>query len=229
LYFGARAMNITYPIDIKNPYFEEWLEHNPFVVESEAAAIRNMIPEGDQLRGLEIGLEKGYFARVLKIKETLDAKIYFQSPSNNLNITSLTSESENLPYPDLSFDYILITWHQNHLNNLHKVFTEALRAIKNKGALIIGFIDTNCSIGKYLASDKINPIPFTKTKLHSVDKVVYELIHVGFQHFNFCQTLFKPIEEIAEQEPVKSGYGEGSFVVIQAQKNAQLNSRYDSR
>lgn len=229
MYIGVGAMNITYPFDIKNSDYEEWLEHNPFVFESEVAAIRKMIPEGDQPRGLEIGLETGHFARVLKIKETLDAKIYFHNPSINRNITSLIKEPEKLPYQDLSFDYILITWHLNNLNDLNFVFKEALRVLKNKGTLIIGFIDSNRSIIKYLDSDKINPIPLTKTKLHSVDKIVYELIQVGFHHFNFCQTLFKPIEEITEQEPVKSGYGEGSFVVIQAQKIIQLNSRYNSQ
>jgi SAM-dependent methyltransferase len=221
-------MEITYPFDIKNPAYEDWLARNPFVFESEVAAIRKMIPEGDQLRGLEIGLETGYFARVLKIKETLDAKIYSHSPCVNRNITSLTNEPEKLPYQDKCFDYILITWQLNYPNDLHMIFTEVLRVLKNKGALIIGFIDSNGSIGKCLASDKINPISLTKTKLHSVDKIVYELIRVGFQHFNLCQTLFKPIEEITEQEPVKSGYGEGSFVVIQAQKSGQIKSRYNT-
>jgi len=40
----------------------------------------------------------------------------------------------------------------------------------------------------------------------------------GFGNFKFYQTIFKPIEEIKEVEMPKEGYGEGSFVVISAER-----------
>ncbi|HEX8039775.1 MAG TPA: hypothetical protein VF490_11520, partial [Chryseosolibacter sp.] len=55
---------------------------------------------------------------------------------------------------------------------------------------------------------------------YTVDKVMNELTKAGFRHFNFCQTLFKPLKEITEVEPAKPGYGKGSFVVIQARKKS---------
>jgi hypothetical protein len=37
-----------------------------------------------------------------------------------------------------------------------------------------------------------------------------------------CQTIFKIPEEIMTVEPIKEGYGEGSFIVISARKEARL-------
>jgi len=36
----------------------------------------------------------------------------------------------------------------------------------------------------------------------------------GFSDFAFRQTLFRPLEEIENGEPVQEGYGKGSFVVV---------------
>ena len=40
----------------------------------------------------------------------------------------------------------------------------------------------------------------------------------GFTDFMFRQTIFQRLSEIDDKEPVKSGYGEGSFVVIRGRK-----------
>jgi len=39
-----------------------------------------------------------------------------------------------------------------------------------------------------------------------------------FKSFNFAQTIFHNLAEIKGIEPVKDGYGEGSFVVARALK-----------
>jgi len=40
----------------------------------------------------------------------------------------------------------------------------------------------------------------------------------GFKNFIFAQTIFNTLDKIKKEEPVRYGYGEGSFVVIRAQK-----------
>jgi hypothetical protein len=39
-----------------------------------------------------------------------------------------------------------------------------------------------------------------------------------FRDFSFRQTLFQVGEELKDVEPVKNGYGEGSFVVVRGVK-----------
>jgi len=41
---------------------------------------------------------------------------------------------------------------------------------------------------------------------------------ISFRDFRFVQTVFHRLDEIKEIEPVKEGYGEGSFVVVRARK-----------
>ena len=53
---------------------------------------------------------------------------------------------------------------------------------------------------------------------YSVNGIVSQLEKVGFNHFNFIQTLYHNLTEISDIEPVKVGYGEGSFVVLRAIK-----------
>jgi hypothetical protein len=40
----------------------------------------------------------------------------------------------------------------------------------------------------------------------------------GFHDFSFTQTIFQPLEMIAEVEPVRAGYGEGSFVAVRGRR-----------
>ena len=40
----------------------------------------------------------------------------------------------------------------------------------------------------------------------------------GFKDFMFRQTIFRSLSETNDKEPVKPGYGEGSFVVIRGGK-----------
>jgi len=47
---------------------------------------------------------------------------------------------------------------------------------------------------------------------------VFYLKNAGFKKFEFNQTIFKDLRKIKDIEPIKNGYGKGSFVVISALK-----------
>jgi hypothetical protein len=48
------------------------------------------------------------------------------------------------------------------------------------------------------------------------------LNQTGFKNFDFRQTIFNTADKIKKLEQAKKGYGEGSFIVIKAQKNKQI-------
>jgi len=54
----------------------------------------------------------------------------------------------------------------------------------------------------------------------------YHLGKSGSGNFIFRQTLFKPIEEIKEAEPVRKGHGGGSFIVVRATRIKDCKSHY---
>ena len=45
--------------------YEEWFRQYPFVFRSEIEAVREMLPEGEHLSGIEIGLGTGQYANAL--------------------------------------------------------------------------------------------------------------------------------------------------------------------
>jgi hypothetical protein len=53
---------------------------------------------------------------------------------------------------------------------------------------------------------------------YSVNEVNFYLQEAGFKNFNFNQTIFRNLIEIKSVEPIKEGYGEGSFVVVKGIK-----------
>ena len=216
-------MKTNLPFDTHVAEYDEWFEEHPYVFESEVEAIRQMIPAGEQLRGIEVGLGTGQFARALGIKEGIEPSDNMRAMAAARGIEVFDALAENLPYEDMRFDFVLISCCVSYFNNLHAAFKEALRVLKKNGVLVIGFIDRERPIGQYYELHKPESTFYQQAKFYSVDKIIFELTNAGFKHFDFCQTLFKPLDEIKEFEPSKPGYGEGSFVVVQARKKGNVN------
>ena len=198
--------------------YEAWYEDHPFVFSSEVEALREMLPEGDRLTGIEVALGTGRFAKALGIKEGIEPSPNMRAKATRRGIEVVDGVAEHLPYGDLRFDFVLMAFCISYFEDIHVAFREAHRVLKRNGLLIVGFIDRNSTIGKQYEQRKPESTFYKTANFYSVDKVLAELNRAGFKHFKFCQTLFKPLDEIRELEPARSGYGDGSFVVIQAGK-----------
>ena len=117
------------------------------------------------------------------------------------------AEAENLPYGDMSFDFVLMVFCVSYFKDLHEAFKEAYRVLKNKGSLIIGFIDKNSPIGKFYELRKPESIFYKHANFYSVERITEELKKAGFKHLSFSQTLFHPLDEIKNIEMPRQGYG----------------------
>jgi ubiquinone/menaquinone biosynthesis C-methylase UbiE len=201
--------------------YEAWYDRHHFAFESEVEALRQMLPEGDQLTGIEVALGTGRFSQALGIKEGIEPSPNMRSLAQKRGIEVIDAVAEQLPYGDLRFDFVLMAFCISYFENLHITFREAQRVLKEKGVLVVGFIDHNSIIGKYYEQRKPESTFYKAANFYTVDKVLFELRRAGFRHFKSCQTLFKPLDDIKSFEPAKPGYGEGSFVVIQAGKKTQ--------
>ena len=84
--------------------------------------------------------------------------------------------------------------------------------------LIIGFIDVESPLGKFYEKHKTESKFYKYAKFYSIKEVISHMKNANFKDFSFRQTLFKPLEELRSIEPVKKGYGEGSFVVVKGVK-----------
>lgn len=208
----------TLPFNEHVAEYEAWFERYPFVFQSEVEAIRELLPEGDRLRGIEVGLGTGKFSEALGIREGVEPAPNMRALALKRGIEVMAGEAELLPYKDLSFDFVLMAFSICFFDDLSQAFREAKRVLKNGGSLIVGFLDRNSTIGKQYEDRKTKSLFYRNAHFFGVKRVLEEFNRLQFGDLRITQTLFRHLDEIREFEPAKPGYGEGSFVVIRGIK-----------
>ncbi|WP_026898253.1 class I SAM-dependent methyltransferase [Daejeonella oryzae] len=196
--------------------YEEWFTKYPYVFQSEVQAVLDFVPGGDNLRGIEVALGTGRFAKELGIKEGVETTPKMRVLAVKKGIEVLPASAEHLPYKDMQFDFVLMIFCISYFENLSAAFKEAKRVLKNGSSLIVGFIDKDSLIGKYYEKRKSESIFYKKANFYSPNRVISELKKLGFKSLETSQTLFNALDDIKEVETAKPGYGEGSFVLIKA-------------
>lgn len=196
--------------------YEQWFDRHKFAYESELQAIRKLLPQHGN--GLEIGIGSGRFAAPLGIKLGLEPSSKMMEIAQARGIEVIGGVGESLPFRDSQFDFATMVTTICFLDDVEVAFNEAYRILKPGGCLIIGFIDKDSSIGQLYQQHKNENVFYRVATFYSVDEVVSHLKKAGFKVFNFAQTIFHSLAEIKGIEPVREGYGEGSFVVVRAVK-----------
>jgi len=196
--------------------YEEWFERNRFAYESELLAIRTLLPESGE--GIEIGAGSARFAAPLGIKVGVEPSGKMRELARDRGLEVVNGIAEALPFANSKFDFALMVTTICFLDNVEAAFKEAFRILKPDGCLVIGFIDKDSPIGKLYQQHKEDSVFYKLANFYSAEDVIFHLKRAGFKVFNFTQTIFHDLAEIREVEPVKEGYGEGSFVVIKGVK-----------
>lgn len=211
-------METILPFDLHVKEYEKWFNDYPFVFKSEVEALREMLPQGQNIKGIEVGMGTGRFSQALGISEGVELSARMRAVAERRGIVAQAGVAERLPYAEQKFDFVLMAFCICYFNDLHVAFMEAHRVLKRRGVFVVGFLDKNSLIGKQYESRKTESTFYKSAIFYTVDKVLFELSRAGFGQFKFHQTLFHALDEITDTEPSKPGYGEGSFVVIQATK-----------
>ena len=196
--------------------YEAWFIKNPFAYVSELHAVRELLPAGGN--GLEIGVGTGRFAAPLGIPLGIDPSRAMAGLSKMKGIEVTIGVAENLPFKDAEFDYVLMVTTVCFLDDMPLAFQEAYRVLKQDGSFLIGFVDKNSPLGRSYEQRRNESLFYRDATFYSVDDLLRHLKAVGFSTFSFRQTLFNSLEELLAPDPVRPGHGEGSFVVIRADK-----------
>ncbi|ELR71117.1 Methyltransferase [Fulvivirga imtechensis AK7] len=202
--------------------YDEWYDRYPWVFRSEVEILREMIPTGEKLKGIEVGVGTGRFSKALDIKEGVEPSANMRSVALERGLETMDGVAESLPYADHRFDFVLMNFCISYFENLHIPFKEANRVLNNNGALVVGFIDKESIIGSYYEEHKPESTFYKNANFFTVKKVLQELKNAGFKHTIIRQTLFGSLDEIKELQPSRRGYGEGSFVVVRATRKKQV-------
>lgn len=202
------------PFDIFTDEYENWFKENELIFQSELLALKQVIPVGKE--GVEIGIGSGIFAEKLDIKFGIDPSEKMLNYATQRNLKVKKGVAENLPYPDNSFDFVAFITSICFVDNPEKAIEEAHRIIKDKGEIIIAFIDKESSLGNSLVQEKKDSKFYKHAKFYSVSELTSMIANNHFEISDIIQTLTEINLKIPEN-PTK-GHGKGSFVVIKGKK-----------
>jgi len=201
----------TEPFDTYSDAYDDWFERHDAEYALELEAIRELQPTG---QGLEIGVGTGKFARPLGIQHGLDPSETMIRKAREVGIEVVEGVAEKLPYRDASFDYALMVTTICFVDDLKKSFEEACRVLRPGGSILVGFIDKESTLGQQYLTKRDKSRFYAVAEFYSAREVLELLTKTGFGKFQIRQTL---LANEGEQNIIE-GYGQGSFVAIQAIK-----------
>jgi SAM-dependent methyltransferase len=196
--------------------YDAWFEDNRFVYESELQAVKQQVPKKGE--GVEVGVGSGRFAAPLGIRLGVDPSQKMRERAQSNGVVAIDGVAENLPFADSRFNYVLMVTTICFLDNIESSFKEAHRILKPGGDFIIGFIDRDSPVGMFYQQHKSESDFYNIANFYTAGEVESYLEKTGFRNLKFRQTIFQSLDRIKKLEPIKEGYGEGSFVVVKALK-----------
>lgn len=196
--------------------YEAWFSRHGFAYESELQAVRSLLPKEGE--GVEIGVGSGRFAAPLGIKLGIDPSLRMLKLAKRRGVEVVGGVAEALPLPASQFDFALMVTTLCFLDDVETALRETWRVLKPGGCLVIGFIDRESALGRLYQQRKGEDVFYREAAFHSVEEVTAHLKKAGFEKPRFAQTIFRNLPEITCTEPVRKGYGKGSFVVVKATK-----------
>ena len=212
------------PFDEHYKEYDKWFDEHPAIYESELNAIRAAIPKSGLGQAVEVGAGSGRFAVPLGIKLGVEPSYEMAKIARQRGMEIVIGVAENLPLPSNSYDTVLFVTTICFVDDPMVSLREAHRVLRPRGRIIIGFIDADSPIGRLYQEKKKSSVFYRHARFYTYSQVSDMLLSIGFKNLKVWQTLFKPIEQVNAKEPVKKGFGAGSFLVIRAEKPAKGNS-----
>jgi SAM-dependent methyltransferase len=199
--------------------YDHWFVRHDGTYISELSAVRSMLP-GRGI-GLEIGVGTARFAAPLNVRYGLDPSLNVLRKAHERRVQAVCGVAEALPFADESFDFCLIVTTICFVDGLDASLREARRILKPSGELVAGFVDRDSPIGQYYLANKSQNVFYRDASFYSARDVEALLLGSGFDDLRWAQTLFKEASQSSVIEPTRPGYGEGSFVVVNATRRTR--------
>ena len=186
--------------------------------------MRALLPEPPG-RGLEVGVGSGKFAAPLGITTGLEPSAVMAERARRLGIEVVTGVGEALPFPEASFDLVLMVTTLCFLDSPPQCLREIRRVLAPGGCLLIGFVDKNSTLGHRYRMRQSSSRFYGVAEFFTAAEVVALLEQAGF-------TVAGAKQALLEDRPpgcIRDGYGDGAFVVIKGEKGPPSSRREQPR
>ncbi|MDY0212265.1 MAG: methyltransferase domain-containing protein [Desulfuromonadaceae bacterium] len=193
--------------------YDEWFEKNHALYAAELEVVRQLLPMAEA-DGVEVGVGSGRFAAPLGIKTGVEPSEKMADLARKRGVRVYIGTAEDLPFPDNSFDFVLMVTTLCFVDDVAQSFREAFRVLRPDGCMVIGFVDKQSPLGKRYAQHREKSKFYRDASFYTAPEVLKYLGEAGFKATEIKQTL------ISEVEPqiILSGFGKGAFVVIKGVK-----------
>jgi SAM-dependent methyltransferase len=196
--------------------YDSWFERHPGPYAAELRALRALLPESKN--GIELGVGSGRFAWPLGIRYGVDPALRLLEMARGRGIRTVCARAEGLPFQTACFDLVLLVTALCFFDDTEAALNEARRVLLPKGAILMGMIDPDSPPGvDFIRGNKERPF-FQEARFYSVEKVLVQMRKIGFNEFEYRQTLKHGAALTDDAETVEEGYGRGLFVVIKARR-----------
>lgn len=206
----------TQPFDENTAAYDEWFNKNRSAYESELQAVRSML-SGRGL-GLEIGVGTGNFAVPLGISLGIEPSRSMGEVARRRGIGVTAGIAESLPVIEGCLDFVLMVTVLCFFNDVQRALEEVHRVLRNRGAVVIAFIDRSSPLGQKYEEGKGESLFYKDARFLSADEIASHLEKAGFKNLRFVQTIFSSYKGSDEIQPVREGHGDGVFVVVRGEK-----------
>lgn len=203
--------------------YDAWYDRFPGnqIFPIETACVRKAL-EGINHPWLEVGVGTGRFAQVLQIDCGLDPAASALTKAKSRGIQVMEGKAEALPYPDGSFNAVLMIITLCFLDDPLNGFLECKRVLSENGSFIVGIIPSDSPWGKFYIDKKKTGHGFYKyARFYSVKEVEDLFLKCGFIVQERWSTLHLPPERdfYPYEEPREGITKDAGFAVFKAQKN----------
>jgi len=196
--------------------YDQWYDKYHWVYQSELFAVERLLPR--RANAVEIGVGTGRFAGPFSIQTGVDPSENMLKLARSRNINVVQGAAEELPFCNESFNLVLMVSTTCFLKDIPKCFKEIYRVLRYRGEFVIGFVDKLSHLGRQYEREKDTSMFLKDANFYTPEELTELLMAASFNDLLFVQTLFRPLDEINKMEPVKKGYGKGSFVVVRSVK-----------
>lgn len=215
--------NSLTPFDRHADRYEAWFEKHPAAYASELAAVREFWPAGTD--GVEIGVGAGHFAAPLGIATGVEPSATMRQRAEARGIRTVDDVAEHLSFSDGRFGAALMVTTICFVGDAARSLQELHRVLRPGGFAVVAFVDRQSPLGREYERRRNSSAFYRDARFFSTAEVAALLADAGFVALDYRQTLFRHPDAMQTPDPVRTGSGDGSFVVVRGRKPGTASER----
>ena len=170
------------PFDENAERYDRWFEsrNGQAVFEIETNCLREAMGTAAG-RWLEVGVGTGRVAGSLDILlEGLDPSPRMLAIAERRGIQCVRGVAEDMPYPESSFDGVVMVTTLCFVDNPMRTLSECFRVLKTQGSLVVGIVPAESSWGKlYRAKGRAGHPMYSRGEFRTCERVILMCKNVG--------------------------------------------------